>query len=139
MKISRVSFFLYVAVMLFAARLQAQVLVIVHPEMSAESVSKADLSKVYTGTASRIAGTHVVPVLLKEGSVHSDFLTNSIGKSPVSLIVIWRGLVLSGQATMPKTFNSEEELVRYVARTPGAIGYIDKSTPHDGVKVLTIR
>jgi len=138
MKILQATFFLLVAMMIFAVKSQAQVVVIANPNVSAESVSKADLSKVYTGATTQIAGSHVVPTLLKQGTTHSDFLTNYVGQAPVSLLVIWRGLVLSGQATMPKTFDSEEELVKYVAHTPGAIGYIGKSTPHEGVKTLTV-
>jgi len=138
MKLLQATFFLSVAMMLFAAKSQAQVLVIANPGISAESVSKADLSKVYTGATTQIAGSHVVPTLLKQGTVHNDFLSNYIGQAPVSLLVIWRGLVLSGQATMPRTFDSEDDLIKYVAHTPGAIGYIGKSTPHEGVKILTV-
>jgi ABC-type phosphate transport system substrate-binding protein len=138
MKTLQAIFFLLIAMILFAAKSQAQVLVIANPNVNTNSVSKADLSKVYTGATSQIGGSHVVPALLKQGTIHTDFLTNYVGQAPVSVLVIWRGLVLSGQATMPRTFDSEEDLVKYVAHTPGAIGYIDKSTPHEGVKSLTV-
>jgi len=139
MKFLRPTLFLAAALMLCAATTKAEVLVIANSGMSVESVSKSDLTKIYTGATTHIAGSHVIPTLLKEGSTHNQFLSNYVGKAPVTLIVLWRGLVLSGQATMPKTFDSEEELVKYVARTPDAIGYIGGTTPHEGVKLLTIR
>jgi ABC-type phosphate transport system substrate-binding protein len=40
---------------------------------------------------------------------------------------------------MPKSLDSEAAVVDYVAHNPGAIGYISKATPHDGVKVLAVR
>jgi hypothetical protein len=40
---------------------------------------------------------------------------------------------------MPKSLDSEAAMVEYVARNAGAIGYISKATPHEGVKVLAVR
>jgi ABC-type phosphate transport system substrate-binding protein len=125
---------------LFSARVHAQVLVIANPDVKADSVSKADLREVYTGesTSMKEAG-HVVPALLKEGPTHAKFVTDYVGESPTALILCWRGLVLSGHAVMPKTFDSEAAMVEYVAKTPGAIGYIGQGTAHEGVKVLSVR
>jgi hypothetical protein len=40
---------------------------------------------------------------------------------------------------MPKTIDSDAAMVEFVAHTVGAIGYIGKTTPHEGVKVLVVR
>jgi ABC-type phosphate transport system substrate-binding protein len=130
---------LVVSASLFPVRALAQVIVIANPDVKADSVSKAELREVYTGESTSIkeAG-HVVPVLLKEGPAHVKFVTDYVGESPTGLILCWRGLVLSGHATMPKTVDSEAEMVAYVAKTPGAIGYIGSGTPHEGVKVLSV-
>jgi ABC-type phosphate transport system substrate-binding protein len=50
----------------------------------------------------------------------------------------WRKIVFSGTGKEPRTFDSESELVAFVARTPGAIGYVDSSTPHARVKTLEV-
>jgi hypothetical protein len=78
-------------------------------------------------------------LLLKAGSVNDEFLTAYIGKSRAAFLASWRSLVFSGQATMPRSLETDAEVVEYVAHNPGAIGYIGKSSPHEGVKVLTIR
>jgi TonB family protein len=39
---------------------------------------------------------------------------------------------------MPRSFNSDAEVLTYVAKTRGAIGYVSVATSADGVKVLTI-
>ena len=39
---------------------------------------------------------------------------------------------------MPKSFASDREIVAYVSKTKGAIGYVDIGTPVEGVKILTI-
>jgi ABC-type phosphate transport system substrate-binding protein len=40
---------------------------------------------------------------------------------------------------MPKSLESESAVVAYVAHNAGAIGYIGKGTPHEGVKVLAVK
>lgn len=128
------------AIAMFAASAaKAQVVVIANPSVNASSVSKSDLKKVFTGASGRLSsGSHVTPVLLKEGPTHNTFLSAYVEKTPIAILLIWRGLVMSGQGSMPKTFDSEEAMVQYVARTPGSIGYIASATPHDEVKVLKV-
>jgi len=133
------SVLLLAAASLVGAQLQAQVIVIAHPGLKAAAVSKRELRDVFTGAASDLGdGSHVSPVLLKQGATHDEFLAAYLGKNDAALRAGWRGLVFSGQATMPKSLESEAAVVEYVARTPGAIGYISKSTVHDNVKVLSV-
>jgi ABC-type phosphate transport system substrate-binding protein len=133
--------FLFVAVTsIFTAGAQAQAVVIANPSVKSADVSKNDLRDVFTGASSSLKdGSHVTPVLLKQGGAHDDFLAAYIGKNDTAFRASWRSLVFSGQATMPKSFDSEAAVVEYVAHTAGAIGYIGKATPHEGVKVLAVR
>jgi len=50
----------------------------------------------------------------------------------------YRTLVFTGTGAMPKMLTSDTEIVAYVARTKGAIGYVEVNSPTEGVKVLTI-
>jgi len=51
----------------------------------------------------------------------------------------WRSLVFSGQASMPKSLDGDAAIVDFVAHNAGAIGYIAKASPHEGVKVLAVK
>jgi len=125
---------------IFAAQAGAQAIVIANPGVKSADVSKGDLRDVFTGAASSLKdGSHVTPVLLKSGPAHDEFLSEYIGKGDTAFRASWRSLVFSGQASMPKSLDSDSAVVEYVAHNAGAIGYIAKSTPHDGVKVLSIR
>jgi ABC-type phosphate transport system substrate-binding protein len=125
---------------ILAAHAQAQAIVIVNPSVKATDVSKSDLRDVFTGVSTSLkGGSHVTPVLLKSGDAHSTFLTDYVGKNDTAFHAVWRSLVFSGQASMPKSFESDSAVVEYVAHTAGSIGYIGKSSPHEGVKVLTVR
>ena len=126
--------------LLLAAKAQAQAVVIANPSVKSADVSKSDLRDVFTGAASSLKdGSHVTPVLLKSGGANDEFLSAYVGKNDTAFRAGWRSLVFSGQASMPKSLDSESAVVEFVAHNPGAIGYIGKGTPHEGVKVLTVR
>ncbi|MDP9050148.1 MAG: hypothetical protein M3O31_05395 [Acidobacteriota bacterium] len=122
------------------ATVQAQVLVIANPGISLTAISKAELHDVFTGVSTSLKGTaQVMPVLLREGNVHSAFLSLYIGKSDSGFRAGWRSILFSGQGTMPRTLDCDADIVAFVERTPGAIGYISSESPHKGVRVLAVR
>ena len=124
----------------FAQQAQAQAIVIANPSVKAMDVSKGDLKDIFTGGASSLKdGSHVTPVLLKDGAVNTEFLSAYVGKNDAAFRAGWRSLLFSGQASIPKSLDSEAAMVDYVAHNPGAIGYVSKSAPHEGVKVLTVK
>ncbi len=119
---------------------RSQVLIIANPSVAATDVSRADLRDVFTGASSSFKGaSQVTPVLLKQGAVNEDFLGLYVGKSDSAFRASWRSLLFSGQGVMPKTLDSDAAVVDYVAHTPGAIGYIGSTAPHEGVKILAVR
>jgi ABC-type phosphate transport system substrate-binding protein len=118
----------------------AQVVVIANSSVAAASVSKNELRDIFTGASSSLkGGAQVTPVLLKQGAVNDDFLDLYVGKSDSAFRASWRSVLFSGQGVMPKTLESDMAVVEYVAHTVGAIGYIGKTTPHEGVKILAVR
>ena len=119
---------------------QAEVLVIANNSVKSASVSKSDLKDVFTGASSSFKdGSKVTPILLKGGPANDQFLTAFVGKNDTAFRATWRSLVFSGQASMPKSLDTEAAVVDYVAHNAGAVGYISSATPHEGVKVLEVK
>jgi hypothetical protein len=140
MKRLLLAFLLVAAASIFAVEANAQAIIIANPSVKSADVSKSDLRDVFTGASSSFKdGSHVTPILLKAGSTNDEFLSEYIGKNDTTFRAGWRSLVFSGQATMPKSLDTEAAVVEYVAHNPGAVGYIGKATPHEGVKVLSVK
>jgi hypothetical protein len=139
MKRSIIAVLFLVGSLICTVRIQAQVIVIANPGVKAVEVSKNDLKEVFTGSSTSLGGGNVVPILLKAGTAHEEFLQAYIGKNDTAYRAGWRSLVFSGQATMPKSLDTDAAVVEFVAHNAGAIGYIGKASPHDGVKVLTVK
>jgi ABC-type phosphate transport system substrate-binding protein len=134
------AFILLAALGIFAGQARAQAIVIANTSVKSSDVTKSDLRDVFTGESSSFKdGSKVTPVLLKAGPVNDAFLSEYVGKPDSAFRAGWRSLVFSGQGSMPKSVDTDAAMVEYVAHTPGAIGYIGKDTPHEGVKVLAVK
>lgn len=121
-----------------AARGQ-DVVIVAYKGTAVSEISSSQLREIFIGVRSRFAdGTRAVPVVLKGGPTHEVFLRNHIGDNPNEFRTRWRKAVFTGQGSMLKEFNTEADLLNYVAVTPGAIGYVSRVGDNDGVKVLTI-
>ena len=119
-----------------AARAQDVVLV-ANKGVQVSEINDADLRAIFTGAKTRFAdGSHAVPVTLKGGPAHEVFLRNHLDESPADFQAQWRKMVFTGQAVMPRAFESESALINYVAATPGAVGYVSRISSEDPVKRL---
>jgi ABC-type phosphate transport system substrate-binding protein len=113
------------------------VVLVANKGVQISEITNADLRGIFTGTRTRFAdGSHAVPVTLKGGPAHEVFLKNYVGEDPEEFRSEWRKLVFTGHGAMPKAFDSELGLIEYVASTPGAVGYVSRTSSQDGVKIL---
>jgi TonB family protein len=113
--------------------------VIANSSVKADTISAAELKRVFLEERISLAdGTHVEPVLNKDGEVHEAFAQQYLGLSGDDLQTYYRTLLFSGRGSMPKAFESDAEVVAYIARTRGAIGYVSSGSSAEGVKTLII-
>jgi TonB family protein len=117
----------------------ADVKVIANGSVKADMISTNEVKSVFLEEYNSLRdGSHVEPVLEKDGSVHEAFLHEYLGGTDDDLQSYYRALVFSGRGSMPKQLGSDAEVVAYVARTKGAIGYVSAETTVEDVKTLTI-
>ena len=113
------------------------VVLVANKSVKISEITNADLRAIFMGTKTRFAdGSHAVPVTLKGGPAHEVFLKHYVGEDPEEFRSQWRKVVFTGQGAMPKAFDSESALIEYVAATPGAVGYVSRISPQNGVKLL---
>jgi ABC-type phosphate transport system substrate-binding protein len=118
----------------------ADVKVIANQSVGASSVSADELKGVFLATKTSLSdGSHVEPVLAKGGPTHEAFIKDYLGKTDAALQTYYRSLVFTGKASMPKAAGTDAEIIAYVAKTKGAIGYVSASASADGVKTLEVK
>jgi TonB family protein len=122
-----------------ACAVAGEVKLIANSSVKADTISTAELKKVFLEERISLSdGTHVEPVLEKDGPVHEAFLRECLGGTDEDLQNYYRALVFSGRGSMPKELGSDEEVVAYVAKTRGAIGYVGVRSDASGVKTLVV-
>jgi ABC-type phosphate transport system substrate-binding protein len=130
---------LALVLLVFAGRnAVAATVVIANEEVSADTIAKRELQKIFLGRSTQFGGQKLVVVTLGDGSSHESFTQDYLQMTPQQFTNHWRKIVFSGTGKEPRAFDSESELVTFVARTPGAIGYVSSDTTHSGVKTLKV-
>jgi len=140
MKVPRV-LFIATALAIFAplSAIAGDVKVIANRSVKADAITAADLKRVFLEEKISLAdGAHVEPVLGRSGPVHEAFLRDYLGMSADDLQTYYRTLLFTGRGSTPKVLGSDAEVVAYVARTRGAIGYVSSATSAENVKTLAI-
>jgi hypothetical protein len=116
----------------------ADVQVIANSSVAGE-LSAADVKDIFLGAKESVGGAAVVPVLASGGATHEAFLKAYVGKSDQALRNHFKSLVFTGKGSMPKSFASDAEVVKYVASTKGAIGYVSGGAELAGVKKIQVK
>ena len=112
---------------------------IANSSVGASTISGDEVKSVFLITKTSLGdGSHVEPVLLKSGATHEAFVKQYLGKSDSALQTYYRGLVFTGKGSMPKELSTDAEVVAYVAKTKGAIGYVSSGTAAGGVKTIEV-
>jgi len=127
---------------LFGASTSAAPLnVIVNASVKENNLKLKDLRSIYTmkknlwSNGDRIS----VFVLSDDSATHKEFCRNLLKVFPRQLESVWYRLVYSGTGEQPVSVSSEQEMIKLVSKTPGAIGYIRSENPHEETKIITIK
>jgi ABC-type phosphate transport system substrate-binding protein len=114
--------------------------VIVHPQVKGSQIPRAALSSIFLKQAPRWGdGSPVQPIDQSvQSSVRKSFSADVLQQGIVAVQVYWQRKMSTG-VVPPPVKTSDEEVVAYVASTPGAIGYVSAATPlPDSVKAVEV-
>jgi ABC-type phosphate transport system substrate-binding protein len=116
----------------------AEVVVIVHPSASIQSLTGDDVSRLFLGKAKSFpGGTPAVPINQNEGSPAREKFNETVCKKNASQYkAYWSQLVFTGKGTPPKDVGDDSAVKALIAANPNMIGYIDAGAVDAGVKVV---
>ncbi|AXA92299.1 hypothetical protein [Massilia sp. YMA4] len=111
----------------------AETVVIVSPKNPASRMFSEQAAQFFLGKSAQFT-----PIDQAEGSaIRTDFYKRISNMEASQVKAAWLKLVFTGKATAePKEYKSDAEVKKAVADDPKAIGYINKSSVDDTVKVI---
>lgn len=115
-----------------------ELLVIAHPQVPDNAISREDLAAVYLIQKSRWSDDMLVVPVNREAdsAIREQFSREVLNHSPRELADYWNRLRFRGKQP-PLILTSNQAIAGFVRNVPGAIGYIVSRQPPAGVKVLT--
>lgn len=105
-----------------------------------QSMPKADqqtLQRLYTGRVISINQQAAQPLNLAPGDpIRKQFLETVLGQTEEQYVGYWLVRRYVGKGAPPQEFGSLDEMLSYIATTPGAVGYVPVARIPLGANVI---
>ncbi len=125
--------------LVMAGQVFADVAVVANNGISVDSITAGEAKKIWLGKSKSLGGTKLKTADLPVGNVSRDhFYSTVVKKSGKKLKAYWAKIVFSGKGTPPKLLESDADVIAWVAKTPGGLGYVNSDATSDSVKVLLV-
>lgn len=129
-----------VAIMLIPVfAFSGDVIFIGNKDVSEAQLSKLDIKYIYLGKK-RVWNNNrkVVFATQQRGALQDSFLKQFMGKTAFQFDNYWKKQVFTGKSAPPKIFKSDEEIIKFVSETSGAIGYVSPGANLENVKTISV-
>ncbi len=115
------------------------ILLIGNRSVPESELSAREIKKIYLGKKSLWRnGMKVIFVMPAAKAMSKKFLKTYVRKNPDMYDKYWKKKMFTGSGNPPLVFEKEKELVKYVAATKGAVGYVSSGYYSDSVKILSV-
>lgn len=115
------------------------VLIIANKEVKKASLTRAEIKNIFLGhTTFWEDNSKITFVTLEKSDVHKSFVSQYVQKSTDQFRAFWRRQLFIGKGMIPLAFKTEQEMVDFIAKTRGAIGYVSSSAKTNSVKIITV-
>ncbi len=132
--------FILITLFIISPPSDAQVAVIANNSVPVESIDAGDLLDLYSKEIKYWSnGEPVILFDLKPRNNVKDAFYSFLGKSSSRMKSIWMKKKLSGEGNPPVALETEEQVLRRIAVTPGAIGYISRALVESAdIKIIAV-
>jgi hypothetical protein len=115
--------------------------VVVHPDHTGGAVERAFLADAFLKKVTRWPGGETIrPADLRANSPARKRFTEVVLKRSVGAVrSYWQQRIFSGRDVPPPELDSDEAVLAFVAKHPGAVGYVSGAAKVQGVRELSIR
>jgi len=114
--------------------------IIVNDSVALTKISHQQIKSIYLGQQTHWPSGNLIKLfkLPSTHKTHNSFVKKTLGLYPYQFNRRWQKLVFSGFALKPSVASSEQELLNAIAKTPGAIGYVENKIIMEGVRYVAL-
>lgn len=123
-----------------ASSAMAEPVPVVSAKATVTTLTRNQIIDIFLGKTARFPdGQPATPVDQPEGmATRNDFYATYAGKSPAQIKAYWSKIIFTGRGSPPKEISGPDGVKKFVAATPGAISYIDRSALDASVKEIKV-
>ena len=114
------------------------VVLVTNRSVPVTTLSRQDVKNIFLSKKKNVGGVTIKLTALKDDSLTEQFLKAYVGKTPSQFSSYYKKLVFTGKGKPPKSMGSEAEMIAYIARTSGAIGYVSTAAVTTQVKTIEV-
>ena len=104
------------------------------------SLSGDDVKAILLGNKTKWESGGVIKlVVLTEGAVNDKVIRDHTQRSADQFDKYWKKLVFTGKGMPPASAKTDADVLDYVSKNPGSLGYVAKESATDKVKVIAIK
>jgi ABC-type phosphate transport system substrate-binding protein len=114
--------------------------VIVHPKNRIQSASKKFLTDAFLKKTTRWEDGEAIKPVDREpkSAVRKSFTKSVLERSVAAVRNYWQQRIFSGRGVPPPELDSDEEVVAYVLKHRGAVGYVSGSAELRGANAIEV-
>lgn len=102
-----------------------------HKALGGQSLDGDTVKAVLLGKKVTLGDTRVVIVIAKNNAAQDEFLQQTVGMNSSQFQNHWRRLFMTGGGSAPKIVETDADVTKLVAETPGAVAVLDKTKAAD--------
>ena len=134
------AFILLVVLMTPVYSFANEVVIIANKDVPAYNLTESDIGQIFLGKKSTWDNDERITFVIQNSmAVHDAFLKSYVHRSVFQYENYWKKQVFTGKGKPPQSFGSDQDIVDFVSRTPGAIGYVTSDAATGGTKTITVR
>jgi ABC-type phosphate transport system substrate-binding protein len=129
---------LLLAVSVFAASAQAEVVVVVSSRSTVKTLTAEQTAKIFLGKVVTFPnGQTALPIDQPEGNaIRDEFYSKVAHKNPSQITAYWAKVIFTGDSRPPMLLVDSVAVRKAIAKNSNAIGYIDKTAVNRSVRVV---
>jgi len=114
--------------------------VIVHPSNPAARADRKFLEEAFLKKTTRWDHGEVIRPVdhVPDSPVRRKFSEEVLRRSVAAVRSYWQQMIFSGRDVPPPELASDEDVVKYVLKYPGAVGYVSGSADTNGAKIVSV-
>lgn len=118
----------------------AEIYLLANKSVPDNALEKESIERIYLGKKSQWSnGAKIIPVILKSGVVHTSFVRKFLDRDVSQFSTFWKQAVFTGRGLPPKSFETEADLIEFISKTPGAIGYASYIPSSQSINRITVK